>query len=291
MLATVGNRFNWWASNVASITNNAAIGTAISSAGSANTVGTTVELLSAATVAEDVYGILLCFNNGSTSATVKSFLANLVTDPAGGTSWSTVIPNLIANGPGLPTSTTTGSQHPGVWYYFPLFIPAGSSIGCNVQCAAASASINCWITVYGKPSRPDLLRVGTYVDAFGDTPATSLGTAITPGTTGAEGSYVKLGSDTAKNYWWWQFGYAANDTTQAMVSILADIARGDATTKDLIAENLLVMGNVNEISSVINPMRPDLYCEVPSGIGIYGRMSGASAPDTASQMIVYGLGG
>lgn len=291
MLATVGNRFNWWASNVTSPLNNAGLGTSISASGTINTVGGTQEILSAATVTEDVYGVLLCFNNGPPAGVARSYMVNILTDPAGGTNWSTVIPNLLTNGLGMLASTTTGSQHPGAWYYFPLFIPKGSSIAANVQSVTASASLNVWIKVYGKPTRPDLLRVGSFVDAFGATPSTTLGTNVTPGASGAEGSYVKLGSDTAKSYWWWQYAYAANDPTQAMVLNFVDIARGDATNKDLIAENLIVVGNINEIASIFQPILPELYCEVPSGVGIYGRISGGAGADALPQLVVYGLGG
>src|SRR5215213_4081340 len=147
MLATAGNRFNWRATN-GGAPSTTFWGTTVVSAGSTNTVGTTVECLSAATVADDVYGVLICLNNNSLAGANRNFLVNIRTDPAGGTSWTTVIPNLGGVSPGGLGAATLVQQGLGIWYYFPLAIKEGSSIGANCQCSAATQSIGVMMTVY-----------------------------------------------------------------------------------------------------------------------------------------------
>lgn len=292
MLATVGNRFNWWATNIGTLTTGVtSLGTTVTADASVNTVGTTVELLSGATVANDVYGIQIMANNYFAAASARNMLINIRTDPAGGTSWTTVIANLATIAQGLPGSTTGGSNSCAVWWYFPLFIKAGSSIGANVQCSVGGVSGGIGATVWGRPTRPELVRVGSYVTTLGANTGTSAGTSVTPGTNGADGTYVQMGSNLTANHWWWQAGFGINDTTVAGGAYYMDLARGDGTTRDLIMENQLITTTSSEQCGVPNVQQPNSYCEVPTGVGIYGRMSASSTPDSSVTMVAYGLGG
>jgi hypothetical protein len=282
MLGTSGNRFNWWATNGATPAAST-YGTTLTAGSTAHTLGSTVELLSAAAVTSDVYGVLICMNGGQFATQARDFLLNIVTDPAGGTAWGTVIPNLLATSPGTIGSATSAARTVGVWYYFPLFIKAGSSIGGNCQSAAANV-LGVAITVFGRPSRPEMMNVGQYVTAFGANTATSGGTA-------ASATYAQMGANLTRPHWWWQVGYGCTDATQTGAMLMVDLARGTATTKDVIFENFILSSSVDETLGIPTPMRPDYYCEVPTGQGIYAKLRSSATLDTGTTLVAYGLGG
>ena len=88
-----------------------------------NTMGSWVQLLTGAQMANDAYGILININNSSTSATTRNILLDVGVDNAGGTSYTVKIPYLMG-GHASPYNIGSG----GIWYYFPLFIPKSSGV-------------------------------------------------------------------------------------------------------------------------------------------------------------------
>jgi hypothetical protein len=293
MLLGTGNRFSWWASNqTAPPAAGALAGTTVTSNASLNVVGTTVTIMSA--LAEDAYGVLIQFNGNVTSGSNRSALCNIFVDPAGGTSWTTLIPTLMADKAGFLSSGTAGVINGGVWYWFPLFIKAGSTLGANHQNAQPSQSLGIWVTVFGKPSNPASVRTGSYVRAFGADTANSRGTVVVKGVSAAEGaSWTQIGSNTADSLWWWQFGLGCADSTLSQPCIFFDVAAGDGSNKDLILENLPWTGTGQE--AAFSPLQMvNNYRETPSGVGIYGRASIASATALDADnpnMMAYGVGG
>jgi hypothetical protein len=263
MLYNDVNEFNWSVDNIGTLTN-AAMG-AEATSGADNTKGSAVSLIAGASVTEDIYGLFIWFVGGSTNTAQRVFLADIVIDPAGGTSWSTLINNLLVCAPDLAFG--------GYNYYFPIFIKAGTSIGFQHQCNAATQTMRCAVKGFGKPTRPDLLRYGTKVETIGANTASTEGTAITPGTSGAWGSYASLGTTTQDN-WWWQIGTSVGDDTGGASTTLYyfDLACGDATNKKgCVTNSCLVYGTTERGGR-------DDYCgdtipikSIPSGETAYVR--------------------
>lgn len=135
------------------------------------------------------YGILVCINSNNTSAACRATVVDIGVDPAGGTSYTTVIADLQG---GNAVGYTTGSG--GLYYYFPLYIPAGATIGVRAN-STVSTSFNVNATLAQKPTRPALVRQAAYVDTFGI--SGNAGTAITPGTT-SEGAWTLIGATTRR---------------------------------------------------------------------------------------------
>jgi hypothetical protein len=281
-----GNDFQWVFSNISATrpgTNG--WGFLHTPSATADTFSTYATLVSAADVDYDVYGIYLCFNNGATTNTIRNTLVNIGVDNAGGTSFQTIIPDLIA-GSAAPLNIGSG----GIWYYFPLYIPAGSSIGIQAG-STTTASFSTAVWLYGKPRRPEAVRTGSYVTAFGATRGTSWrGTNITPGTT-SEGTLTQIGSATTKSHWWWQAGFAYADASQTLSVLTLDMAAGSSTSlnKILIQDQLWFVTGAEQISCV--PEFPGGYNNVGIGENIYVRMQNSGANDTGANVIVYGLGG
>lgn len=279
-----GADFQWLYSNVTATRPAAAFGTLVTAGGTANTMGAYATLVTAANITTDVYGIQLNFNNGFTSATVKNFLVNIGVDNAGGTAFVTKIPFLMAGHSG-PYATVGG-----ISYYFPLYIPAGSSIGIQAQGTVASSTFSTAVTLYGQPRRPDAVRVGSKVFSFGQTTATSSGTAITLGTT-AKGAYTQVGTAATQSLWWWQCGYSSIDITMTAATIHLDVAAGSSTTVNkLLFQNQQFIVNATE--QIANfPNLVGSYNNVASGDLVFIRGQSSANADTSPNVMAWGLGG
>ena len=281
MLLNDISEFNWTADNFGSTFSEADFGTSMTT-GAANTKGAAVTLLSGATVTDDVYGIAINFFGGATASAARQFMADLLVDEAGGTSFSVKIANLMAD---APTLIFTGYQ-----YYFPLYIKAGSSIGMQAQCQAASQALRCAVKVFGKPSHPHLLSVGTRVETFGADTATTTGTGLTPGTN-ALGSYTASMGTTSNNNWWWQMGYVITDTSITSAAYHFDVKAGNGTDDKLCIEGILTTGTASEQMSKTAigyglPIR-----RIASGSNVYVRSAALfAAPDTGFSVCAYALG-
>lgn len=287
LYAPFGNDFQWEYSNVSATRPNAAgWGTSHTPSATADTFSTYATLVSSANVTQDVYGIMICFNNGSTSNAIKNTLANIGVDTAGGTAFSTRIPDLMVSS----ASALAGSGM-GVWYYFPLYIPAGSSIGIQAGSTSTTAFFTA-IWLYGLPRRPEAIRTGSYVTAFGATRGTSWrGTNITLGTT-AEGAFTQMGATTTLSHWWWQVGWAQADASQTLQAVTIDVAGGSSTTvnKLLLTNQVWVTNAAEQISNV--PWFQTSYNNLAAGENVYARgQTSIATADTGPNCIVYGLGG
>lgn len=282
-----GNDFQWEYSNV-SATRPSVVGWGFSHVPSttSDTFSTYATLVTAANVTNDVYGIMLCFNNGATSNAIRNTLVNIGIDTAGGTNFSTRIPDLIAG-----SASNLSGNGMGIWYYFPLYIPAGSSIGIQAGSSTATAfSTAVWL--YGLPRRPEAIRTGSYVTSFGASRGLNWrGTPITLGLA-AEGAFTQMGVTTTASHWWWQLGFAQSDASQTLQAVACDAAAGSSTTvnKVILTDQLWVATAAEQISNV--PWIQGAYNNVGVGENLYARgQTSAIAADTGPSVILYGLGG
>jgi hypothetical protein len=279
MLFVPGHSWNFALSNV-SATRPAAGWGAVITPGTAGTKGAWAQVFTGAQVSTEIFGIRIFINNNSTSATTRNALVDIGIDPAGGTAYSVVIPDLIG---GHAAPTTIGGIH----YYFPLYIPAGASVAVRAVGTVAT-TFNVALTVFGKPHRPDGVLAGTKVVAFGATLATATGTTVTAGTT-SDGAWTQLGSATTFPIWWWQCGMTCVDTTMTANAHTMDISAGDATNKNLVLENALANFTAAEQSTMLPAVIP-AFDRTQTGALVYGRIQCSGNADSALSMIAYGLG-
>jgi hypothetical protein len=154
-------------------------GTALTVAAN-NTKGSVTTLLTA--LAHDVEHVRLGFSNFSSSGINRSSLADIMIDPGGGTNWSVLIPNLAVGISG-PVNYSGATQPAGVplWLEFPLWIPAGASLGVRAQTADASNfTARVYIQTRGGNRNPGAWWCGQWVTALGIDAANSRGMTITP---------------------------------------------------------------------------------------------------------------
>lgn len=280
----VGPDFQWSYSNTGATRPASAFGTSVTP-GTAPTFGAWAQTSTALNMSQDTYGVLININNGFTSNTIRNILVDLGVDNAGGTTYLTKIPTLIG-GSAAPYNVGNG----GIWYYFPLFIPAGSSTAVRATATGAVTAFNVNVTYYGQPRRPDAIRCGSYVDAYGVNTTTCQGAAITLGTT-AEGAWAQIGTATTAAYWWWQAGFSYNDASQTASVIHIDASAGTATQKKILFENQYWQTNATEQMSCQMNTVVNSYNNVATGDLMYARGQSSTTSDTGPGVALYGLGG
>lgn len=279
MLFVPGNSWNFVLSNVSATRPAAAWGATVTP-GTAGTKGAWTQVFTGAQVSTEIFGVLVLISNGATSAATRNHLVDIGIDPAGGTAYTVKIPDLLG---GHAAPITVG----GIYYYFPLYIPAGSSVAVRAVGTIAT-TFNVALTLFGKPRRPDSVMAGQKVVAFGATLATATGTAVTAGTT-ADGAYVQLGTATTMPLWWWQAGLTCVDTTMTANAHTIDIATGDATNKDIVLQDVLSIFTAAEQITTLPAVYPG-FDRTSTGSLVYGRVQCSGTADTALSMMAYGLG-
>lgn len=229
------------------------------------------------------YGILLCIYGSGASAASRNYIMDVGIDPAGGTSYTVKIPDLLVGGSiAMNTAGTSG----GIWYFFPLYIPAGASVSVRAQ-GADTTAFRVGAQIFTKPINPAQIRKGLFVEAYGISGNT--GTAITPGTT-SEGAWTQIGT-TTKRVWWWQYGYQITtaDTSWANGQITLDVAVGDATNKQIVIADAIL--NTNSTECLGNPpLTAGVEYPVPASVNVYARAQHSGTVDNPA-VAIYAMGG
>ena len=241
--------------------------------------GSWVQAISSLT--DDAFGLIICINNNNVSAASR----NSVLDIGIGAAASEVVlfPDLIC-GNAVNYNVSGG----GVWYYFPIAIPAGTRIAIRAQSTVTTA-FNCFIQALQKPQNPSMFKACSYVEAIGMTAPQGTG-PYTPGTT-SEGAWQLLGASTRDN-WFWQIGAQVNssDTSHVAAAMHLDLAYGDATNKDILLDSVLFTtasteGHTNPLLTV------GAGGFVPAGTNIYFRAQTSGAASDGIFVTAYGAGG
>jgi hypothetical protein len=273
-------KYDNWGANPATT-----YGTAVSGNASANVEGAWTQIASSANIAQNCYWIEMVIHSSNSSANAANCLYDIGVDPAGGTSYTAIINNII------------GGQSPGVTlaggpkqYSFPFFIKAGSSVAVRVQSSlAAHGNTRVAARFYGQPTNPLACPVGAFSQTFG-TITNSSGPTVTPGNA-ADGTYVDLGSVT-KALWWFQIGHQINNATVTAEYTYVETAWGDGSNKHVM-HKYIHGGTTAEVSNFLsNPNHSAAsFMPVPAGANLYCRMRCNNAPDTGYNVTMIGIGG
>jgi hypothetical protein len=241
-----------------------------------------------ASIVNEVWAVWINIHAAQVSAQARDIIVDIGIDPAGGTSYTVHIPDLIGSCAAFHSSgvNAAGGGHS---YYFPLMIPAGSSIAARASVNNATVgTVRVWMKVYGKPTYPELTKRGSVCASFGIVAASSRGTVVTPGTT-AEGAWVSLGT-AAREYWWWQLGMGVNDSTMSVLHYFGDLAYGDASNKIMIIEDeLYITDSVEGMSKIPLPLFEGAR-QVPDGAELFVRAQcNSNTLDAAYSMAAWGV--
>ena len=233
----------------------------------------------AAALSYDAYGILLWFVAGNTTGTIRDILADIHIDPAGGTSYAALggISDIF-----IPQAGSAVQS--GRWFYFPLFVPAGATIGCRGQ-ANNTSTFRCRAVLYGRPTNPENVAVAQYSETIGV--SGNGGTPFTCGNLAAWGSWTSLGT-TTRPLWYWQLAWGHNVGTTSAQMYWAELGVGDGTNMVTIIP-MMPMFNPGTAEASSNPLFDGIW-EVPAGATLYVRGSASGTAET-TEAVAVGLGG
>lgn len=249
--------------------------------GASNADGTAVGL--GVTAAEDLVYVVLGIGGCATTAEDNSALLDLMTDPAGGTSYGSFIDNLACGFSSAPTGGTIGIT---CWYHFPIWVPAGSSFAVRARKNGATAATGgrAVLFVYGAPKRQEMWWYGTKVEALGIDEANSKGAAHTPGNTGTFSSYATVGTST-RHYGALQFMVNGSDAGMTAVAYHWQLGIGSAQMPG--TPTFYHMNATTEVMQRCGFNQP-LFVNVPPSTAVQVRAT-ASGTAEAHNVAVYGV--
>lgn len=285
MLYVPGNHFNWSVDNFGTSYSDAALGTSIPGNASVNVKGANTNVLNG--IAEDCYGISICFCGGNASATIRRHLVDLIVDYGAGVgnagaTWTVLIANLYANSPCLGTNGCWG-----YWYYFPVFIPKGAAVGFANQSLTAAGAIRAAIRLLGKPTRPELVKFGTKVQTIGATTATTTGVAITPGTS-TQGTFTGSMGTLSLPSWWFQLGIGSADSTMTGASYYFDLVADLTSPRGLMQVMPYAVCQLSE-QAMKGAVGQQWTRTIEAGAALSARGSCAGTPDSSMTVIAYAV--
>lgn len=253
------------------------------------TYGAFAQVLAA--TSDDSCEVEIGINTVGVAAVARDCLVTIGWDPAGGTNYGVAAQTSINDLLGSCASAYlagTGGVGGGVVYRFPLRIPAGSTIAAKAMVNSATlTAINVWIKLRCRPSRPQAIYVGAFVDTYGANQATAGGTAITPGTA-ARSAFVSLGALTT-TYSYFEVGLGCNDATMSNLGYEVDVAVGDVTNKDLVIESAAIAVTNNE--TITKPGGLGRHAIAGVGSTVFVRAQATTTPDANVSAAVYAVGG
>lgn len=247
-------------------------GTAVTTGAAAGTKGTPAQIF--ATTNFDVYWLSVFAANYAASAVACQGAMDIL---VGSATERILIPDLLIGHAGFANGVTSGHS-PKRWD-FPLYIPAGTRVAVQASGARVSTAFHVWMYLYGGDGVPPF-RVGSKVTTYG-MGASSRGTAITPGASGAEGAWAQIVAATDEDHFAVSPSFQPEtDTTINARNHAVDIAIGASGQEEMIAEAYWFLTDAGEACSGPSPSMP-CFCDIPGGTRLSMRDSNSGTNDTA----------
>lgn len=248
--------------------------------GAANTYGSWVQIGPANGFDYAVEWIQVELNSGFTAATTR----NHYVDIGFGTDTSNVtvvIEKLCGSG----ATTNTGHM-----YFFPMQFPSGVKLFARTQGTVASSTIKINLSVMGGNQNPGTVFKNTQIKAIGATTASTTGTAITMGASGAEGAWTQIVASSAEDYAGFMIAgpYYVDTNMATGPSYTFDVGIGASGQERTIGENLTKATIFSASEDWVGWHLPTLI-GVPAGtrICIRGSCSGTSESTISVHLLCF----
>lgn len=251
-------------------------GTSITTGAASGTKGTAVQLI--ASTAFDSYWMTIIASGYGASAVASEGCLDIL---RGAATEDVLIPNLLM---GYCGQLAGGFCWPKRWD-FPLYIPAGTRLAAQAAGARVTTALRVWIFLYGGTGIPNY-RVGSTVTTYGVTVPN--GTALTPGTSAAEGAWAQMTASTTTDHFALVPSFqVATDTTTTGLGLAVDIGLGAATEEE-IAQSYWYFTDLTEtMGGPLNTM--PCFQDIPSGTRLSLRCSASGVPDAAYNGAIHGV--
>lgn len=242
-------------------------GTSVTTGGTASTKGTPAQLI--ASTSFDTYWMTVIASNYGNATTASQGCLDIL---IGAATEEVLIPNLLMGYCGSIAATGLGPKR----WDFPLYVPAGSRLAAQAAGARTSTALRVWIFLYGGTVSPGF-RVGTSVTTYGISTVPD-GTAITPGASGAEGSFTQITASTLREHFALTPSFqVTGDTTINQRAFAVDLGVGAATESEVLQSAWFLTDSGEFMSGPVNNM--PAFADVPSGTRLTMRASCSGALD------------
>ena len=239
-------------------------------------------VVAAVTPSHDVHYLIVSVTGNFSSGVDAKSLLDVVSDPAGGTSWGSFIDDLVCGG---TNNTTSGYQ---THYHFPIWIAAGTALGLRGRTHHTSNLTLPRIVVqcFGEPSRPDMWWCGQKVETLGVTASGSDGTNVTPGASTAWGSWTTIGTST---YRYGAIQYGTNGVNTATATDKGYWLQVGVGSKQLPGSPTGYYGFTSGEAGLRVGNSMPIWCDIPGSTAIQMRAAcGQASPDTLD-LACYGV--
>jgi len=273
--------FNYFLTNEDSPNSSSVYGTLVTASGSTNTKGSWVAVHSS--IAYDLYLHDIVISAGGTGNVSVRNLIDLGIGPD-----ASNVTVKAENLSGCNTGSTGASSgfFPGGRNYMqvPLYVPAGTQLWARAQSNTASKTMRVAVCSWGAPDHPESYPKIGFIESLGENLASTSGVAITPGASGALGTATSLGSFT-------------NDVCAAFMTMSSDsgtltaVGYVGALTTDATAtvqELGLCCTMCGNASEEVRCHSTVVWCDIPAGQTVGGRMSCTGTANATMWEIAYG---
>lgn len=231
---------------------------------------------------DPAYAIEIIVREIGVSGQDTSSLTTIGIDRAGGSSYSDFINHLLTG-----NASGVGGGSLGIKYRFPLFIPAGATLGAKGSINNATVGTQLvQVRLFCRPTRPDLVRCGQFVRTYGEDTANSRGTAVTFGNA-SEGAWTQVGTVADANLIAWAMAATpVGITTASNQRVHCDLGLGDASNKsEFVVGHEVQLTNVEMVGQVCLAE----YGKCGNGDLVYARGQGTA--QTTWSCAAYAVGG
>lgn len=258
-----------------------AIGPVVNAHATPHTKGSWTSLITTTNFDVFVAGVTI-YGLASAGADTAS-LVDIGYDDSGGTSFVSVIPNILAGG--TPSTALSGSRRQ---YWFPVFIPKGSQVAARMQSLISGDASIVGLRLLGGKNRSNPWPHRGAIQDYGTNLATSNGTAMANAAADTKSAWTQLGADTTRRHSGLCVATApigaAITGARHYVDIGIDPAGG--TTYSVVIPDVETTHTASEEScSWIDPMTALMSIDIPVGASIAAR-SASTALNTGTQLAI-----
>lgn len=174
----------------------------------------------------------------------------------------------------------------GKTWEFPLYIPAGSRLAAQAAGIRTSTAMRVAIWLYGGDGYPPW-RPGGKVTTYGMGTVPN-GTAITPGASGAEGSWTQITASTSEDHFAFVPSFQiSNDLSTNARVYMVDLGLGAATEEEIMEGYVFSGDTAESMTGPLNGM--PCFQDVPSGTRLVMRASNSGTNDAGYNGVIHCL--
>ena len=210
-------------------------------------------------------------------------MCDIGVDPAGGTSYTVYVPNILFG------FVDTGNISPAS-FGIPLYIPSGSTIAARIQGSVTSETASIGAYVYGGTPSDNPYPVQGLVVDYGTTTSSSSGISPTNASADTEGAWTEIVASTTHPHRGVSVAVQGADSTLANARLFVDVGVGASSSEVAIFEGIFF--NTGGIEQLLGPiMVGPIERPIPEGSRLSARLQSNSANQGANiEVALYGWG-